>query len=376
MSFAVTQNLIRNRSRYENRIPVMLAQSSYKRAELNLRASLLNWVNIAENIYWNVVLARENVRVQEKARDTSKANLDFVQKQLDLGAVSPLDIYNPQGQLASAELSLSQAKFTLEQAENAVRHQIGLDLEADLRDLPVELTEPVDIATEGMDLDPEKEVRKAVANNPSVKVAAQALDIDDLDIRSAHNGLLPQLSVTASYSGSGQGGIYTSSGSSLLGGGPAVVVPGGLTDALSQMLQLNNPTYMASVNLALPIRSHQASMNLANAVVAKKADALNLRNIEQNTRLNVLTAIINLKSAIASLRLAKTQEDLQHKNYDAEVEKYTLGSDINQNVVIALQSWVVAQSSVVTAQVNLRNSILNLYTQTGELLDERGIIVN
>jgi len=35
----------------------------------------------------------------------------------------------------------------------------------------------------------------------------------------------------------------------------------------------------------------------------------------------------------------------------------------------------VAQSAVVTAQVNLRTSILNLYTQTGELLDERGIIV-
>jgi outer membrane protein TolC len=376
MSFSVTQQLIRNRSRNENRIPVMVAQSSYKKAQFNLRASLLSWVNTAEYAYWNVVSARENVRVQEKARDTSKANLDFVQKQLDLGAVSPLDIFNPQGQLASAELALSTARFGLELAENALRHQIGVDLDPDLRKLPIELTEPVDISTESMDLDTEKEVQKAVDNNPNVKVAAQALDIDDLSIRSANNGLLPQLSLTASYSGSGQGGIYTSSGSSLLGGGPALVVPGGLTDALSQMLSLNNPTYMASVNLTLPIRSRQASMNLANAVVAKKSDALGLRNIQQNIRLNVLTAIINLKSAIASLRLAKTQEDLQHKNYDAEVEKYTLGSDINQNVVIALQSWVVAQSSVVNAQVNLRTSILNLYTQTGELLDERGIVVN
>jgi outer membrane protein TolC len=375
MSFAVTQNLIRNRNRSVNRIPVMLAQSNYKKAEFNLRASLLGWVNNAENTYWNVILARENVRVQEKARDTSKANLDFVQKQLDLGAVSPLDIFNPQGQLASAELQLSQAKFTLELAEDNLRHQIGVDLDPDLRKLPIELTEPVDIPTDSLDLDTEREVQKAVANNPNVKVAAQALDIDDLGIRSANNGLLPLLSVTASYSGSGQGGVYTSSGSSLLGGGPALVVPGGLTDALSQMLSLNNPTYMASLNLTLPIRSRQASMNLANAVVSKKTDALNLRNIEQNTRLNVLTALINLKSSIASLRLAKTQEDLQHKNYDAEMQKYTLGSDTNQNVVIALQAWVVAQSSVVTAQVNLRTSLLNLYTQTGELLDERGIMV-
>ena len=375
MSFAVTQSLIRNRSRYVNRIPVMTAQSSYRRAEFNLRASLLNWVNNAESAYWRVVSARENVRVQQIARDTSKSNLDFVQKQLDLGAVSPLDIYNPQGQLAASDLALSQAKFALEQAEDALRHQIGIDLDPDLRRIPIELTEPVDISTAGMDLDPEHEVQKALANNPNVKGAIQALDIDDLGIRSAHNGLLPNLSFTASYAGAGQGGIYTSSGAALLGGGTPIVVPGGLSDALSQMFGLNNPTYMGSLNLTLPIRSRTASMNLANALVAKKTDAYNLRNQEQNTRLNVLTAVSNVNGAIDSLRLAKIQEDLQHKNYDAEVEKYTLGTDTNQNVVIALQNWVVAQSAVVTAQVNLRTSILNLYTQTGELLDERGIVV-
>jgi outer membrane protein TolC len=375
MSFAVTQNLIRSRSRYVNRLPVMQAQSTFRRAEFNLRASLLTWVNTAESTYWRVVSARENVGVQVKARDTSKANLDFVQKQLDLGAVSPLDIFNPEGQLASADLALSQARFALEQAEDALRHQIGVDLDPVLCKLPIELTEPVDISTTSLDLDTEKEVLKALDNNPNVKAAMQALDIDDLGIQSANNLLLPQLTFTASYAGAGQGGIYTSSGSTLLGGGASLVIPGGLTDALSQMFGLNNPTYRGSINLTLPIRNRTASMNLANSLVSKKTDALNLRNTQQATRLNVLTAISTLNGAIESLRLAKIQDDLQQKNYEAEKQKYELGTDINQNVVIALQALVVADSSVVTAQINVRTSILNLYTQTGELLDERGIIV-
>lgn len=375
MSFSVSQNLIRSRSRYVNRIPLMQAQSTYKRSEFNLRASMLTWINTAENAYWRVVLARENVRVQEKARDTSKQNLDFVQKQLDLGAVSPLSIFNPEGQLASADLSLSQAKFSLEQAVDSLRHQIGLDLDPDLRNIPIELTEPVDVTTDRLDLDPERETQKALDINPNVKAAIQALDLDDLGIQSADNGLLPQLTFTASYSGAGQGGTYLASETSLLGTTSTLAIPGGLTDALSQMFALNNPTYAGSLRLTLPIKNRTASMALANSLVAKKTDALNLRNMQQNTRLNVLTAISTLKGAIDSLRLAKVQEDLQHKNYDAEVEMYTLGTDINQNVVIALQAWVVAQSSVVTAQVNLRTSILNLYTQTGELLDERGIII-
>ena len=369
MQFSVSQNLIRGRSRYVNRIPVMQAQSTYKQREFGLRASLLSWVNIAENAYWRVVSARENVRVQEKARDTSKQNLDFVQKQLDLGAGSPLDIFNPKGQLASAELALSQAKFSLQQAEDALRHQIGTDLDPDMYNVGIELTEPVDIATSSLNLDPEGEVAKAIVINPNVKAAVQALDIDDLGIQSANNGLLPQLTFTASYSGAGQGGTYFGNETSLLGTSSSIIVPGGLGDALGQMFGLNNPTYAGGLRLTLPIRSRTASMTLANALVAKKTDALNLRNTQQATRLSVLTAISTLQGAIDSLRLARRQDELQQKNYDAEMEKYTLGTDTNQNVVIALQALVVADSAVVTAQINVRTSILNLYTQTGELLD-------
>ena len=375
MSFAYTQSLIRNRGRYVNRIPIMQAESRYKQAGFTLRAQLLTLVNAAESAYWSVISAREYVRVQERARDTSKANMDFVQQQLDLGAVSPLDIFNPQGQLAAAELSLSQARFNLLQAENNLRRQMGADLDPTVRNLPIELTEPVDTSITGMDLDPESKVQKALENSPTVKANMQALETDDLSIYSANNSLKPQLNVTVSYAGSGQGGIYNSSTSTLLGSTTPLLVPGGLSDALGQMFGLDRPTYQGSINLTLPIRSRVAAMNLANSLVSKKANALALRNVQQSTRVSVLNALNNVNGAIASLRLARIQEDLQHKNYDAEVQKYQLGTDINQNVVIALQSWVVAQASVLTAQVNLRTSITNLYTQTGELLDERGIVV-
>jgi len=375
MSFAVTQNLIQNRSRYVNRLPLMQAQSAYKRAGYSLRSSLLGWISTAENAYWNVILARESLKVAVKNRDASKANLDFVQQQLDLGAVSPLDIYNPQGQLAAAEVAVSQAEFTLAASEDALRHQIGADLDSDIRKLPIELTEPVDISTDTLKYDSEKEVEKALATNPSINAAMQQLDFDNLGIQSANNGLLPQLSFTASYSNAGQGGIYIPSQSQLIGAGAAEPIPGGLADALSQMFGLSNPTYRGSLTLTLPIRNRTASMALANSLVQKKTDALNLRNTQQGVRLQTLNAVTNLQGAIESLVLAKKQADIQQKNYDAEKEKYELGTETNNNVVIALQNLGIAESNVVNAQVRVRTSILTLLTTTGELLDERGIVV-
>jgi outer membrane protein TolC len=378
LQFSVTQPLLQNRGRYVNRIPVMQAESSYKRSQYSLRSSLLTLVSNAENAYWNVISARENLRVQEKSRDAAKANLDFVQQQLDLGAIAELDIYNPQGQLAAAEFNVSQARFRLASAEDALRRQISADLDPDIAKLPVELTEPVDLAAgEAMPLDTAQSVQKALAANPQILSATQQLDLDELGIQSAKNLLLPQLSFTATYTTKGQGGIFYPSSTSIFGGGGGAIepIPGGITDALGQMFNFGYPTYLGRLSLTLPIRNRTASMNLASSLVTKKSDALTLRTTQQNVRLQTLTAVVSLQGYVEQLKLARVQRDIQQKNYEAEQEKYTLGTDTNQNVVIALQNLVLAESNVVTAQVSVRTGILAVYQSTGELLDNYGIVV-
>jgi outer membrane protein len=189
----VSQPLIRNRGDYVNRLTLMMAHSRLKGAQYNLRANLLQMLNTAENTYWDLVLAHENLRVQESARKLAEDSLKLSQKQLELGAISPLDIYNPQQQLATAELGVSQARFQIEQAENALRRQIGADLDQEVRSLPIEVTETVDLPLDTVLYDAEGEVKKALANRPEIKAALQSLDIDDLGIAQAKNELLHDL---------------------------------------------------------------------------------------------------------------------------------------------------------------------------------------
>ncbi len=377
LNFNISQPLIRNRGMYVNRIPLMAAQSNYKVSEFGLRSQLLNLINTAEGAYWNLISARENLRVQEKARDTANEYLKYMQQQLDLGAISPLDIYNPQQSLAAADLQVSQARFNLRSAEDTLRHQLGVDLDPDVRKLPIVLTEAVDLGpAESLAIDSEQEVTKALDTNPIVKSAVQRLDVDDLGIQSARNGLLPNLMLNAQYTTNGRGGIYYPSSSSLLGGGAAIEpIAGGITDALGQMFGFGYPTYQAGLTLTLPIRNRTASAAMATAVVQKKTDALNVRNQQQILRLNVLKAVTALEGAKEQLKLALTQKDFAQKNLDAENLKYKLGTEVNQNVIFAQQAFATADLAVVNNQIGVRMSLLNLLTQTGELLDERGIVV-
>jgi outer membrane protein TolC len=191
--------------------------------------------------------------------------------------------------------------------------------------------------------------------------------VDDLGIQSAKNGLLPNLALTGTYTASGRGGAYMN--------GLREVIPGGLNDALGQMFAFGYPTYQAGLVLTLPIRSKQASATMGIAVAQKKMDSLAVRNQQQNIRLQILNAVTALDGAKEQLKLANTTRDFAKLNLDAENQKYQLGTEINQNVINAQQQLAAAELTVVNAQISLRKSVLNLLTQTGELLDERGIVV-
>ena len=77
--------------------------------------------------------ARKNLRVALSAEDTAGKFLELQQKQLELGALSPLDIYQAEQTMASRKLDVAQARFRLAQLEKTLcvsRSGADLDLEA------------------------------------------------------------------------------------------------------------------------------------------------------------------------------------------------------------------------------------------------------
>jgi outer membrane protein TolC len=378
LSIRFSQPLLKNRGAYVNKLNLLSARSRLRLSQYILRANLLNMVNAAENAYWDVVSARENLKVAEGGQQVAEEFLKLSQKQLELGALSPLDIFNPERQLATARLATSQAQFTLTQKEDALRKQIAVDLDPQLRKLPLVLTESVDLPDSGP-MDSEAAVDKALKLRPDLKSAVQSLDVDDLAIRSAKNSLLPNLLLTGSYQTQGRGGIYYQRNNIFAGDGSLSTVitsvPGGFGDALSQLFGLGYPVYSFGLTLSLPIKSHQASADMADALNNKRRDALTVRTTQQQIHLDILNAVTDLEGSKEQLKLARIARDLAQKNYEAEKKKYELGTEQNQFVLQAQNDLVSAESNVVINLINVRRSLLTVLTKTGELLDERGIVV-
>lgn len=379
MAFSVTQPLLRNRGSAVTKLPITIARSRLKVSQYQLRDTLMRLLAAAENAYWDVISARENLGVQRQSLALRGEALKRAQKELDLGALSQLDIYQPQAEYASAEIQVSQALFQLAQSEDALRKQIGVDLDPEVRRLPLELTEPVLPPNDTSVIDREMAVEAALRLRPDMRAAIQNLDVDELNIKSSVNALRPDLSFSASYSSSGRGGTFYDRSNVFAGDGSSStivnVTPGGFSDALNQLFGFNYPVYGFTLSLRLPLRDSAAQANLADALVTKKTDALRVRDAEQTVRLEVLNAATQVESSKASVRLATIARDLAQKTYEAELKKYELGTNIMFIVLDAQNRLTLAQSRLLTESVGYRRNQLSLLRTTGELLEQRGVAV-
>ncbi|MGA3186599.1 MAG: TolC family protein [Bryobacteraceae bacterium] len=374
--FSFSQPLLRGRGSFITKLPITIARSRLRAAKYTFEDQLIQIVLAAEQQYWAVIGARENVRVAEEGLKLADTALTRARKELELGASSPLDIFQPEQSYANAQLALTQARYTLQQNEDSLRMQMGADLDPKYRSMPIVLTEQVAPPPTSA-LDKEKLVAQALLYRQDLKSTRQALDVDDLMIRQANDQLRPSLALTGQYGSSGTGGPQYILQNAFSTGSPQVVtiLPGGVTDALGQLFGFGLPTYGFGLTLTLPLKNRVAASNLADAAVNKKMDAFRVRVAEQGVRLQVLTAISNLESSRAGVELAKTARDLAKKRVDAEQRKYELGIDTIFFLLTAETDLTTAESQLVTQTINYRLSELALLRAAGTLLDERGIAV-
>jgi hypothetical protein len=107
----------------------------------------------------------------------------------------------------------------------------------------------------------------------------------------------------------------------------------------------------------------------------KKRDTLLARNTQQQIRLSILNAVNNLESSVKSLggsrgprrmrrQVPGCREPEIHARYRPDAVRVAGAEYANAGAIVSRSGWGGAAAE-----------LLALYTQTGELLEQRGIVV-
>ena len=121
----------------------------------------------------------------------ARAFLERSRRELELGAISPLDIYQPEQQFATAQVGVDAVPIPPAAGRDTIRRWIGADLDPTLRYAPLVLTETAEPPIYIPSFEPEEQVAKALRLRPELGQNRRSLEIDDLNIRSSTNQLRP-----------------------------------------------------------------------------------------------------------------------------------------------------------------------------------------
>jgi len=359
LNFQFTQPLLKNGWLFANQAPLIIARRNLEQSLANFAAEVSNNILQAVGQYWSVVEAQGNLEVARSSMDAAEATYKRDKRALELGALPPLDIYRSESQVASRRVQVIQSEYALKQAEDALRMTIGADQDPNIQALDLLLTEKPDPVGELRAIDSATALQQALTKRPELDANRAALANDVTSIRLAHNHLLPELDLTGIYASNGLGGTQ------LTGVGNQTLS----TSSLSQLGHFNYPTYGAQLSLTLPVRNRAAQAELGNALVSRRSDLYNERQLREQVALDVSNAVHQLEQAKLSIAAGKEAVDLAKKTMAAEQRKYDLGSETIFFVLEAQTELASAELALLQAQVNYQLAVAGLDHATGELLE-------
>lgn len=348
----ISQPLLRGRGLLPNRGPIVIAQRNLEQSRENFRQQVASVILNVVQQYWNVVEARENLDVAKNLLAQAQQSYDHDKEALQKGALPPLDIYRSESEVAQRRVSEIQAEYNVKETEDSFRNVIGADIDPNIRALDVNLTETPEPSAELLAVDIGTELKKALVNRPEMASQQLQLANDDTNIKIAHNGLEPQLTLTAMYSGYG---LNTTTNGPFL-------------EALDQAFGFSQPTYGGGLTLNLPIKNYAAKSAFASAQVNKRHDLYSGRQIQQQITLDVANAVHQLEQSKLSMEAAKNALNLAQKNLQAEQRKYELGAETIYFVLEAQSELAQVEQSLIQAQVGYQLAVASVYYSTGELL--------
>ena len=358
LEFDLTQPLLKGRGLFVNRAPIVVAQRGLAQSRSTFEAKVNDILLQLITDYWNVIQARENLTVQRESLDEAQKSYGHDKRALELGALPPLDIYRSESQVASRRVSVIQAEYFVKQMEDQLRRDLGADIDPNIRALDLNLTEKPDPAGILMSIDIPTALQKALDYRPEIESMRQQLAADDVNVKLAHNGLEPDLSLAGRYVTSGLN-------TSIVNGNFAAGTYG---SAISQMFGFGYPTYDFSVTLKYPFRNHQAQAAMGDALASKRADLYSDRLLQEQITLSVTNAVHALEQAKLSMEAAKVALDLAQKTLQAEQHKYELGAETVFFVLEAQTELTQAEEALVQAQVNYQLATAQVDHDTGDLL--------
>jgi outer membrane protein len=390
LQFRWTQHLLQGFGFAPNRRFIQIAKTNREISDVVFRLQVITTVDQIENMYWDLVNAYENVRVQQDALGLANKTLSDNKKQVEIGTLAPIEVVRAESTVATNQQALTVAQTNLELQQLLMKNALSRTLVdpalADAEVIPTDTmllpeSEPV-IPTQDL-------VDSALSRRAELAEARMSLHNTATSNKAVRNNLLPSLDLFAYYGGSGIGGNVNPILSACQPGqnpisdfcfDPNRAAPPfrstnnvGYGNTLSQLVNSSSPDKGLGVTLSIPIRNRAAQALQIRSELEYRQAQMRLQQIENQIRIEVRNAQFAVQQNRAGVSAAQAAVDLAQQSLEAEQKKYALGASTTTLVLQQSSALTQSRSNLVGARAAYEKARVELDRATGQLLEHNGI---
>jgi outer membrane protein len=390
--FKLTQHLLQGFGFPANTRFIRIAKNNRELTDVAFRLQIIASVDQLENMYWDLVFAYENARVQNESLAFAQKTLSDTKKQVEIGSLAPIEVVRAQSTVAQDQQLVTTAQTNLQLEQLLMKNALTRTLkDPTLATAEVIPTSTMDLPSEEQIVPTQDLINEAFRHRAELVESRIDLNSRDLSNKAVRSALLPTLDLYAYYGGSGLGGTLNPitpfcSGSS--GSNGLCIPPGSIpaqfnsgkpvsySTALDNLVTSAAPDKGVGISLNIPLRNRAAQAVQIRSELEYRQAEMRLQQIQNQVGIEIRSAQYNVQQNRASVESAKAAVELGHQSLDAEQKKFQFGTSTNTLVLQYQSQLATAESTLVNAMVAYEKSRVELDRATGQLLDHHGISID
>ncbi len=387
--FRFTQNLLQGFGFLPNTRFIRIAKNNREISDVAFRLQVITTVDQIENMYWDLVYAYENVRVQQESLTYSQKALEDAKRQAQVGTVPPIQVVSAQSTVATGQQNLIVAQNNLQLQQLLMKNALSRSIE----DPVLAEAEVIPISTMQIPQDEQPTpiqdlINEALQHRAELVETRIDLNSRDINVRAVRNSMLPTLSAYAYYGGSGVGGDVNprvpncATTTSAFCFDQAKAPPPfrnetsvAYSGTLNQLVNSTAPDKGVGLSLSIPIRNRLAQSNQVRAELEYRQAQTRQLQLENQVRIEVRNAQFDVKQNRAAVQSAQSAVDLARQTLDADQQKLKVGLTTQTAILQDAATLTTNESNLVSAKAAYEKSRIELDRATGLLLDHAGIDV-
>src|SRR5579863_7272736 len=203
-----TQHLLQGFGFAANTRFIRIAKNNRELSDVAFRLQIITTVNQIQSMYWDLVYAYENVRVQKESLAFAEKTLSDTKKQVEIGSLAPIEVVRAQSTVAQDQQTLTVALTNLQLEQLLMKNALSRTL----RDQTLATAEVIPTSTmelpENEQVQPTQDlIADALRHRADLVESRIQLNTSEISNKAVRNALLPTLDLFAYYGGTGLGGV-------------------------------------------------------------------------------------------------------------------------------------------------------------------------